>query len=62
MLGSARRVLKEYKLLVTNMAVDVPKEYATKKNLSMLLDWQNMLILPCLMPMLHFVNSLIKFA
>ena len=28
----------------------------------MLLDWQNMLAILCLMPMLHYVNSLIKFA
>jgi hypothetical protein len=62
MLGPARRVLEEYKPLVTKMAVDAPKELAAKKNLSMLLDWQNMLTLPCLMPMLHSVNSLIKFA
>ena len=44
------------------MAVDKPKEHVAKKNLSMLLDLQNMLTLPCFMPMLHFVNSLTKFA
>ena len=38
-----------------------PKE-ATKKNFSMLLDWHNMLTLPCLMPMLHYVNPLTEFA
>ena len=62
MLGPAKRLLEEYKPLVMKMAVDAPKEAAAKKNLSMLLDWQNMLTLPCLMPMLHSVNSLIKFA
>lgn len=44
------------------MAMDAPKEHATKKNLPILLDWQNMLSLPCLMPMLHSMNFLIKFA
>lgn len=59
MLGPTRGV----QTLETMMVVDAPKEYATKKNLSMLLDWQNMQVtLPCLMPMLHFVNALIKFA
>jgi hypothetical protein len=62
MLGPARRVFEEYKPLVTKMAVDAPKELAVKKNLSMLLDWQNMLTLPCLMTMLHSMNFLMKFA
>ena len=44
------------------MAVDAPKEPTTKKNLSMLLDWHNMLILPYLISMLYYVNSLVKFA
>lgn len=49
--------------LGTMMVVDAPKECATKKDLSILLDWQNMQVtLPCLMHMLHFVNSLIKFS
>lgn len=61
MLGLARRVLEEYKPLVTKMAVDAPKEGATKNNISMLLDWQNILPLPCTMPMLHSMNSFIKF-
>lgn len=59
MLGPTRGV----QTLGTMMVVDAPKECATKKNLSMLLDWQNMQVtLPCLMPMLHSVNTLIKFA
>lgn len=62
MLRPTKRVFEEYKSLVTKMEVDAPKEPTTKKNLSMLLEWQNMLALPCLMPMLPFVNSLIKFA
>lgn len=60
MLGPTKRVLEEYKVLVMKMAVDAPKEPATKKNLSMLLDRHN--VLPCLMSMLHYVNSLIQFA
>ena len=60
MLGLAKRVLEEYKALVMKMAVDVPKEFVTKKNLFMFLDWQIMLTLPCLMPIMHFVNILIS--
>ena len=61
MLGLTRRVLEEYKPLVMKMAIDAPKEGATKNNISMLLDWQNILTLPCTMPMLHSMNSFIKF-
>lgn len=39
MIGFAKRVLEEYKLLVPKMAVDAPKRSTTKKNLSLLLDW-----------------------
>ena len=56
-----KRVFEEHKPLVTKMEVDAPKEPSTKKNISMLLKWQNMLALPSLMPILHFMNSLIKF-
>jgi hypothetical protein len=62
MLEPAKRVLEEYKPLVTKMVVDSPKELAAKQNLSMLLDWQNMVTLPCFLPMLNSANSLIKFA
>ena len=62
MFGHAKRVLEDNKPLVTKMAVNTLKESTTKKNFSMLLDWHNMLTIPCLMPMLHSMNSLIKFA
>ena len=52
MLEPTKRVLEEYKPLVTKMAVDAPKEPTSNKNLFMLPDWQNMLVLPCLLPML----------
>jgi hypothetical protein len=61
MLRPTKRVIEEYKPLVTKMEVDAPKEPTTKKNSFMLLEWQNMLARPCLMPILHFLNSLIKF-
>ena len=62
MLGPPKRVLEGYKSLVTKMAVDTPTESTKKKYISMLIDWHNMLTLPYLMPVLHHVNSLIKFA
>ena len=62
MLGHAKRTIEEYKPLVTKMAMDASKESTTKKNLSMLLDEQNMLALSGMMPIVHYVNSLFKFA
>lgn len=62
MFGHAKWVLEEYKPLVAKMEVDASEESTTKNNHSMLLDWQNMLTLLCLMSMVHLVNSLIKFA
>ena len=58
-LGLQKKVFEEYKPLVTMMIVDTPKKPTTKNNLFMLLDWHNMLPLPWLMPMMHFVNSFI---
>ena len=55
-------VLAEYKLLVTKMAMHTPKELTTKNNHFILLVWQNMLTLPCLISMLHYVNSIIKLS
>lgn len=51
-----------YKPLVTKMAVDASKGSIAKKNLYMFVNWWNLLTLTCMMPMLHFMNSLIKFA
>lgn len=62
MLGHAKRVFEKYKPVVMKTTVDAPKEGVATKNLFMLLDEHNMLTLPCLMPMLHFVNSLLKLA
>lgn len=62
MLGSTKRVLEEYKTLITKMAIDSNKEPTTKKNLKVHLEWVVMLALPSMMPLLHAVNSLIEFA
>lgn len=62
MLRPTKRVFEKHKPLMMKMEVDAPKGPTTKKNLSMRLEWQNMLTLPCLVPMLHFVKSLFKFA
>lgn len=58
MFGHAKRVFD--KCIGDKMAVDMTKKITIKKNLNMLLDWENMLTLPCSMPMLHFVQSLVK--
>ena len=55
-------MLEEYKPLVMKKAVDAPKELVAKKILYMLLAWLYMLTLPCLMPLLYSMSSLIKFS
>ena len=61
-LGLQKKVFEEYQTLGYNDDSGHPKESTTENNLFMLLDWHNMLPLPWLMPMMHFVNSFIKFA
>ena len=51
-----------YKPLVMKTAVDASNGSIAKKNLYMFVNWWNLLTLTCMMPMLHFVNCLIKFA
>jgi hypothetical protein len=43
-------------------AEDALQESGAKKNLSLLLDVATLLALPCILPLLEAVESLIKFA
>jgi hypothetical protein len=74
LLEPLRRVLSEYKTLVVKICEDsavkeptlTPKQQASResvrRNLDMLCDISTLLALPCLMPLLDCVNSLMKFA
>jgi hypothetical protein len=74
LLEPLRRVLAEYKTLVVKMCEDsavkelafIPKKQASResarRNLDFLCDIGTLLALPCLMPLLDCVNSLMKFA
>ena len=73
-LRALRRVLSEYKILVLKMYEDstvkepalIPKQQASREtarqNLDLLCDIGTLFALSCLMPLLDYVNSLMKFA
>lgn len=58
MLGLTKRVLEEYKPLIAKLALDSTKRQQEEFEA---LEQETMLALPCLVPMLFAVNSLIKF-
>jgi hypothetical protein len=60
MLGPMVRILEEYKTLVANM--DECDTELGKKNLALLCDFESLLSLPAMIPLLDCVNDLIKFA
>ena len=74
MLELLRRILGEYKTLICKMAKDAAvkdlhlsdKQRASRENarhnLDLLYDVGILFVLPCLLPLLELVNSLIKFA
>jgi hypothetical protein len=62
LLEPLKRICGEYKTLIVKFAKDATLESGAKKNLSLLLDLATLLALPCILPMLEVVQSLIKFA
>jgi hypothetical protein len=62
LLEPLKRISGEYKTLIVKFAEDASKESGAKKNLSLLLDVATLLALPCILPLLEAVESLIKFA
>lgn len=62
MLEPLKRISSEYKTLIVKFAQDAAKESAAKRNLLFLLDVATLLALPCILPMLECIHSLIKFA
>jgi hypothetical protein len=61
MLTPLKKVGKKYKTLIAKMVVDSGIVKATKANLVNLCDVGTILNLPCVLPMLEFINALIKF-
>lgn len=55
-------MLEECKTLIMKMAIDVANKSIANKNMKLLLELGNQLVLPNLMLMMYAVNSLIKFA
>jgi hypothetical protein len=62
MLSLAKRVMAKYKTLLVKMALDSLTYQQAKLNYENLCDLQVLLGLACILPLLEFVHSLIKFA
>ncbi len=62
MVTTLKRVGKEYKTLIVKMAADSGSMEETRTNLVNLCDIGTILGLLCTLPMLEFVNALMKFA
>ena len=62
LLQPLKRICGKYKTLIVKFAEDAPKESAAKKNLRLLLDVTMLFSLPCILPMLEYVQSLINFS
>jgi hypothetical protein len=61
MLVALKRVGKEYKTLIVNMATNSGTMETTKANLVNMCNVGTILSLPCVLFMLEFVNALMKF-
>jgi len=62
MFSFLKKVRKDYKTLVAKMVGNNGIVEATKANVVNLCDVGTILGLPCVLPMLEFVNDLMKFA
>jgi len=54
-------MLGEYKSLVVKMHTNAPKSKLAQKNLDLLCDLELLLNLPCILPMLEVVHTLIIY-
>jgi hypothetical protein len=62
MLGPLKCVLVQYKSLVVNMHSKYEKSKSTHNNFELLCDLDLIISMPCVMPILEVVHSLIKYA
>ncbi len=62
MLSLAKKVMAKYKTLLVKVALDSPTNQQAKMNYENLCDFQVLLGLVCILPLLEFVHAFIKFA
>jgi hypothetical protein len=62
MLNLAKKVTAKYRTLLVKMALDSPTNQQAKLNYENLCDFQVLLGLVCILPLLEFVHAFIKFA
>ncbi len=62
MLSPLKQLLTEYKSLVVKMYMDAPKANYVSDNLDFLYDLELVMGLPCILPMLEVMHTLIKYA
>jgi hypothetical protein len=62
MLTLLKQIGKKFKMLIVKMTVDFGSMEATKANMLNLYDIDTIINLPCIFPMLEFINVLMKFA
>lgn len=62
MLSPLKHVTVEYNALIVKMHSNHGKTKCAHENLEMLYDLELILALPCLMPMLEVIHTLIKYA
>jgi hypothetical protein len=61
MLSLLKWLLAKYKSLIVKMYMDAPKSKPTLDTLDLLCDLELILGLPCILPMLEVVHTLIKY-
>ncbi len=62
MLTLLKQIGKKFKMLIVKMTVDFGSMEVTKANMLNLYDIDTIINLPCIFPMLEFINVLMKFA
>ncbi len=61
MLSPLEWLLAKYKSMVVKMYMDAPKSKSVWDNLDLLCDLELVLGLPCILPMLEVVHTLVKY-
>jgi hypothetical protein len=62
MLIPLKHVSGRYKSLIVKMHINAPKSELVRESLDLWCDFERILALPCILPMLEVVHTLIKYA